>query len=133
MRGRTWYTALLALLTGALALGLTACGSSNKSSSSGAPSGQPGKGKPAVTLGTKNFTEEYVLGQLYLQALEAKGFKVNLKNNIGSSEIIDKGLTSGNIDFYPEYIGVGLTAVAHDNKAYGSAQEAYDALKQFNE
>jgi osmoprotectant transport system substrate-binding protein len=74
-----------------------------------------------------------VLGQLYKQALEAKGYTVKLKNNIGSTEIIDKGLTSGKIDFYPEYVGVGLTAVAHDNKNYPSAQAAYDAFKKFQE
>ncbi|HEX6460215.1 MAG TPA: glycine betaine ABC transporter substrate-binding protein [Thermoleophilaceae bacterium] len=127
------------VLATALALAVAACGSSGggntstSASTNAAPAGKPGAGKPAVTLGAKNFTEQFVLGQLYKQALEAKGFKVNLKNNIGSTEIIDKGLTSGNIDFYPEYIGVGLTAVAHDDKSYPSAQAAYNALKKFNE
>ncbi|MEA2398635.1 MAG: osmoprotectant transport system substrate-binding protein, partial [Thermoleophilaceae bacterium] len=103
MSGRTRFTA--SLLAVVLALALGACGSSSKKTSSNGsstPSGQPGKGKPAVTLGDKNFTEEFVLGQLYKQALEAKGFTINLKNNIGSTEIIDKALTSGKIDMYPE-------------------------------
>jgi osmoprotectant transport system substrate-binding protein len=125
----------------ALALAVAACGSGGSSTSTSASTGastsaaaaKPGTGKPAVTLGAKNFTEQFVLGQLYKQALEAKGFTVKLKNNIGSTEIIDKGLTSGSIDFYPEYVGVGLTAVAHDNKSYPSAQAAYNALKSFNE
>jgi osmoprotectant transport system substrate-binding protein len=127
------------VLAAVLALAVAACGSSgggNSSSSattSAAPAGKPGDGKPPVTLGAKNFTEQFVLGQLYKQALEAKGFTVTLKNNIGSTEIIDKGLTSGKIDVYPEYIGVGLTAVAQDNKSYPTAQAAYDALKKFNE
>ena len=129
------------VLAAVLALAVAACGSSGgdntstsaSTSTGAAPAAQPGKGKPAVTLGAKNFTEQFVLGQLYKQALEAKGFTVKLKNNIGSTEIIDKGLTSGKIDFYPEYVGVGLTAVAHDNKSYPSAQAAYDALKKFNE
>jgi osmoprotectant transport system substrate-binding protein len=126
------------VLATALALAVAACGSggSNTSTSAGTsttPTARPGTGKPAVTLGAKNFTEQFVLGQLYKQALEAKGFTVHLKNNIGSTEIIDKGLTSGNIDFYPEYVGVGLTAVAHDDKSYPSAQAAYNALKSFNE
>jgi osmoprotectant transport system substrate-binding protein len=130
---------LASLLVAALAVAVAACGSSGGGSSntsastSAAPAAKPGAGKPAVTLGAKNFTEQFVLGQLYKQALEAKGFTVKLKNNIGSTEIIDKGLTSGQIDFYPEYIGVGLTAVAHDNKSYPTAQAAYDALKKFNE
>ena len=121
----------------ALALAVAACGSggsnTSTSASTSAATARPGAGKPAVTVGAKNFTEQFVLGQLYKQALEAKGFTVKLKNNIGSTEIIDKGLTSGNIDFYPEYVGVGLTAVAHDNKSYPSAQAAYNALKSFNE
>ena len=68
---------------------------------------------PTVTIGTKNFTEQYVLGQLYKQALEAKGFKVNYKENIGSSELIDTALTSGKINFYPEYTGVIVLDLAH--------------------
>src|SRR5689334_17230877 len=129
------------VLAAMLALAVAACGSSGggntstgagTSASTGAAA-QPGQGKPAVTLGAKNFTEQFVLGQLYKQALQAKGFTVKLKNNIGSTEIIDKGLTSGNIDFYPEYVGVALTSVAHDDKSYPSEQAAYSALKAFNE
>jgi osmoprotectant transport system substrate-binding protein len=128
-----------ALLAVVLALALAACGSSNKSSTSSgggssspaAPSGQPGKGKPAVTLGDKNFTEEFVLGQLYKQALEAKGFTVNLKNNIGSSEVIDKALTSGQIDFYPEYTGVIVQVLAKNNKPPKSADETYKLAQAF--
>ena len=62
-----------------------------------------------ITVGTKNFTEQYVLGQLYKQALEAKGLKVGYKENIGSTELIAKTLTSGKISLYPEYTGVMLT------------------------
>jgi osmoprotectant transport system substrate-binding protein len=134
MTSRTWYRGLLALLTAALAVSLAACGSDdNKSSSAKPPSGQPGKGKPAVTLGAKNFTEEFILGQLYKQALEAKGYKVNLKNNIGSSEITDKALTSGKIDMYPEYTGVIVTELAHKDpsKAPPSADATYTQAKAF--
>ena len=68
--------------------------------------------KPTVTIGTKNFTEQYVLGQLYKQALEAKGYRVHFKGSIGSSELIDTALTSGKINFYPEYTGVIVTDLA---------------------
>jgi osmoprotectant transport system substrate-binding protein len=131
--------AILAAL--ALAVGFAACGSSNSNSgtsSSGAgasttPAGQPGKGKPAVTLGDKNFTEQFILGQLYRQALEAKGYTVRLKDNIGSTEIADKALRSGDIDLYPEYIGIFNTAVAGDTKAYGTVAEAYAAGRAYAE
>ena len=62
--------------------------------------------KPAITVGTKNFAEEFILGQLYGQALAAKGFKVTFKNNIGSSEVIDTAIKKNKINFYPEYTGV---------------------------
>ena len=42
-----------------------------------------------IIVGAKNFPEQYVLGQLYKQALEAKGFDVQYKENIGSTELID--------------------------------------------
>lgn len=118
---------------------LAACGSSSKSSSSGASSSSsstpaasgPGKGKPPITIGDKNFTEEFVLGDLYAQALEAKGFTVHLKPNIGSSELTDKALTSGQIDMYPEYTGVILSVVKGQAKVPTSAAATYQAAKSF--
>ncbi|MEA2272671.1 MAG: osmoprotectant transport system substrate-binding protein [Solirubrobacteraceae bacterium] len=134
MTTRTWIRGLAAMLAVALALGVAACGSdNNKSSSTSTPSGQPGKGKPAVTLGDKNFTEQYILGELYAQALRAKGFTVKVKANIGSSEIIDKSLKSGKIDFYPEYTGVILSELAHQTKRPSDADAAYQAAKTFEE
>ena len=87
-----------------LLIGLAACGGGGGSNdttttSSSAP-------KPAITLGTKNFGEEYILGQLYGQALQAKGFPVTYKGSFGSSELADKAITSGKMNLYPEYTGV---------------------------
>ena len=87
---------------------------------------------PTVTIGTKNFTEEYILGQLYKQALEAKGFKVDYKESVGSSEVIDSALTSGKINFYPEYTGVIVLDLAH-KKSPKTAAATYAAAKQFEE
>jgi osmoprotectant transport system substrate-binding protein len=127
----TLRTILSLIVALALTTGIAACGSSDDdgggSTSTQAVAGTPGRGKPAVTLGTKNFTEQFVLGQLYKQALEAKGFKVALKQNIGSTEIADKALRSGQIDLYPEYIGIFNTAVAGDAKAYPSVEQAFAA------
>jgi osmoprotectant transport system substrate-binding protein len=126
-------TALFAVT--ALSIGLAACGSSSSTSSSSSASSEskPGAGKPAVTIGDKNFPEENILGQLYAQALEAKGYKINLKSEIGSSEIIYKALTSGKIDMYPEYTGVFLSAVAEQTKLPTSAEDAYKQAKAFAE
>ena len=87
---------------------------------------------PTITVGTKNFTEAFVLGQLYKQALEAKGFKVAYKENIGSSELIDTALTSGKINFYPEYTGVLALNIAHV-KSPKTAAATYAAAKAFEE
>lgn len=132
MKQGTLRTILALVMALALATGLAACGGDDNDDSGGAGTtqaadAQPGSGKPRVTLGTKNFTEQFVLGQLYKQALEAKGYTVALKQNIGSTEIADRALRAGEIDLYPEYIGIFNTAVAGDTKAYPSAEAAFAA------
>lgn len=87
------------------ACGSSAGGGTGGSSPSGQAAAQPGKGKPTIILGDKNFDEEYLLGQLYAQALRAKGYTVQLKGNIGGSELINKVFQSGKINAYPEYLG----------------------------
>jgi osmoprotectant transport system substrate-binding protein len=139
MRRSTFHPSLMVLLLAVLAVfALGACGDDDDDGSGGgdqqtAASDQPGKGKPAVTLGTKDFTEEFVLGELYKQALEAKGYKVNLKKNIGSTEIIDKALTSNKIDGYPEYLGVSVAVVARKDIVPKSDTQTYDLAKDFYE
>ena len=78
-----------------------------------------------MTLGTKNFTEELILGQLYAQALRAKGFSVTLKSNIGASEVVHRQLAAGQIEGYPEYTGTILSVLAHDSRRPSSATVAY--------
>ena len=134
--GLRFLSAALAVLV--VALAVAACGSSNKSSSSSAAStgaapaasSQPGKGK-ALTLGTKDFTEEYILGQLYKQALEAKGYTVTYKESIGATEVIDKALTSKKIDAYPEYTGESAVTVAASKETVTTPQQEYDIAKAF--
>jgi osmoprotectant transport system substrate-binding protein len=116
-----------------LAFGLAACGSDDKSGGTTTDASQPGKGKPAVTMGAKNFTEQFILGELYAQALRAKGYQVELKSNIGSSEITDKALTSGQIDMYPEYTGVIATELAGAKEQPKSEEETYKVAKTFEE
>jgi osmoprotectant transport system substrate-binding protein len=83
-----------------------------------------------VIIGTKNFSEEFVLGQLYKQALQAKGFTVAYKENIGSTELIQTSLTSGKINFYPEYTGVIVQDVFHHALSAKTAQATYLLAKQ---
>ncbi len=116
MRKSLMRTALAGLLAaGALvALGVQASSAS-----------LPGTGKPAVVIGDKNFAEENILGALYAQALTAQGYKVTLKDNIGTSEITWKALVAGQIDLYPEYTGTLLSAIAGITKNPTSATAAY--------
>jgi osmoprotectant transport system substrate-binding protein len=67
--------------------------------------------QPVVRVGSKNFTEQFVLAELYAQALEASGIKVERKINLGGTLIAHKALTSNEVDLYPEYTGTALNAV----------------------
>jgi osmoprotectant transport system substrate-binding protein len=130
--------ALLAAAAAATLI-LAACGSSSKTTSNSTPASStpasaatgPGAGKPAVTIGDKNFAEENILGQLYAQALKAKGYTVNVKENVGSTELAYKALTSGQIDMYPEYTGVLLSAVAGKTTNPTSATAALAEARAF--
>jgi len=84
-----------------------------------------------LRIGTKNFAEQFLLGELYKQALEAKGIPVELKENIGSSEIIHQALTDGALDMYPEYVGVLLSEVANERKRPKSPRAAYAEAQAF--
>jgi osmoprotectant transport system substrate-binding protein len=131
------YRAAQRYVVGALVVALiplvAGCGSSSKKTSTGTgpAAAGPGSSRPAVTLGDKNFTEEFVLGQLYTQALQAKGYKVTLKDNIGSTEVIDKALTSGQIDGYPEYTGTILSELAHQNTRPPTAAATFQKANAF--
>jgi osmoprotectant transport system substrate-binding protein len=141
MKRRRTHPALVALLLAVLGMFVfAACGDDDDDEGAGGQdtggeqaAGQPGEGKPAVTLGTKDFPEEFVLGELYKQALEAKGYTVNLKKNIGSTEIIDKSLTSDEIDGYPEYLGVSLAVTFRKDLIPKSAEQTYTLVKRLYE
>ena len=116
----------LAILVLALA---AACGGDD-----GGPDGDgplPGEGTPPVTIGTKDFPEQFILGELYAQALEAQGYTVNLNKNIGPTETVDEALTSGEIDAYPEYLGVAVSVVASEQEPTTSAEETYERARDF--
>ena len=116
-----------------LVAGLLAIGCSGSEGTDSAQGGSPAAGATPIRIGTKNFTEQYVLGELYRQALEGRGFRVELKRDIGSSEIIHRALTGGALDMYPEYVGVLLSEVAGDRQRPRHARAAYERAKAYEE
>ena len=116
MRLRMAFAMLAAL---ALAIGVTACGSSNDSSSSSSSEGgegggaivsNPENGKTSLTIGSKNFPEQEILGEIYAQALAAAGYKVKTDLNLGSETVALRSVKSGQISGYPEYASTALTS-----------------------
>jgi osmoprotectant transport system substrate-binding protein len=91
----------------------------------------PGAGKPAVVIGDKNFTEQFVLGQLYLQALQAEGFNVSVNRNIGATDVTVQALSTGRIALYPEYLDTWVAAVAGYHRPFRSAGAAYQAGQRY--
>jgi osmoprotectant transport system substrate-binding protein len=93
----------------------------------------PAAAQQPVRVGSKNFTEQFILAELYAQALEAAGIKVERKINLGGTLIAHKALEEGQIDFYPEYTGTMLLVVLKqptmsDRKAvYDTVKAAYAA------
>ena len=68
----------------------------------------------AIVVGSKNFTEQVILGELVAQAIERDtGLPVQRRLNLGGTLICDRALTTGDIDVYVEYTGTALTAVFH--------------------
>src|SRR5215467_10408064 len=130
------------LLALALTLGIAACGSSDDDSGSteggngsGAIVSNPDNGKVSLTIGSKNFPEQEILGEIYAQALSAAGYKAKSDLNLGSETVALKTLKAGQISGYPEYASTALTSffglepeeVPSDaNEAWEKANEEFE-------
>lgn len=68
-------------------------------------------GGSAIKVGSKDFTEQFILGEMYALVLENQGFDVERKLNLGGTPVAQAGLESGQIDLYPEYTGTALLTV----------------------
>jgi osmoprotectant transport system substrate-binding protein len=66
---------------------------------------------PTIRVGSKDFTEQFIIGEMYALALEQAGFQVERKLNLGGTPVAQASLESGEIDLYPEYTGTGLLTV----------------------
>lgn len=88
-------------------------------------------GTDRIAIGSKNFTEQVLLGEIAAQLLEARGVPVERRLNLGGTFICHEALVSGDLDLYVEYSGTALTAilkepVRHDpQKVYELVRERY--------
>jgi osmoprotectant transport system substrate-binding protein len=93
------------------------------------------KGKPGDTLaiGSKDFTESYILAELYALALEKHGYKTELKLNLGGTNITHAAILKGDLQIYPEYTGTCLINVLQ-LPMISNPREVYDKVsKQYKE
>ena len=89
-----------------------------------------GAAEKKVVVGSKQFTEQLIIGQITVQLLEDRGFKVVDKTGLGGSSVCRKALEQGEIDVYFEYTGTGwMTHLGHDNPLTDS-QECYQKVKE---
>jgi osmoprotectant transport system substrate-binding protein len=127
------------LLALALTLGVVACGSSDDDSTSNSEEGggsgaivsNPENAKVNLTIGSKNFPEQEILGEIYAQALAAAGYKVKSDLNLGSETVARQAVKSGAISGYPEYASTALTSFfgVEPEEVPAGATPAYEKAK----
>jgi glycine betaine/choline ABC-type transport system substrate-binding protein len=143
MRSHPRLRVLLALIAAvALVLGIAACGDDDEGDGGGGGTSanlieeNPDNNGIEITVGSKNFTEEFVLGEIYAQALEAAGYEVKKDLNLGDETVTFKALEEGEIDAYPEYTSTILTSlfeVPAEDVPNDADQAAEDAQTQLDE
>jgi osmoprotectant transport system substrate-binding protein len=148
-----------ALACVAVTVGLAACGAGSSQTSADAPSTTtvtspgaststttvtttttttttetvtlPGAGRPPVTIGDENTPEQFILGQLYYQALKAQGFSVSLNQSIGPTQVIMQALATGQLAMYPEYLDTWDSQVAGITRQLRTRTDAYLAGERY--
>ncbi len=131
---------LLALLV--LSLFVAACGGDEEQTGGGGaeePAGEPAaqiernaeNARVSITIGSKNFTEQKVLGEIYAQGLEAAGYDVDTDLNLGDEKTALAALESKQIDAYPEYTGTALLSFfgVSSDEIPKDPQRAYEQAK----
>ncbi len=118
------------LLAGALSL--AACGGDDAGTGGGGGGGgtDVDLSGASLSVGSKEFTEQLVLGQVVVQALEAAGAEVDDRTNLTGTSVVRKALESGEIDLYYEYTGTAWINILGETEPVVGAQEQFDAVKQ---
>jgi osmoprotectant transport system substrate-binding protein len=140
MRTHRWLVLLMLVVA---AFALAACGdddddeggsaeTTTEEAASSAIEKDDANASTSITVGSKNFTEQKVLGEIYAQALAAAGYKVDTQLNLGDEKTALKAIEGGDIDAYPEYTGTALLSFfgAKADELPKDPQQAYDQAKQ---
>lgn len=136
---KTMRLLLIAIAVAALSVFAVACGDDDDDNgttaseeATGTIESNPDNASTEITVGSKNFTEQIILGEIYAQALEAAGYQVETDLNLGSEQIALRSLKSGDIDAYPEYTSTALTSFFEVDAADvpGDAEEAADQARE---
>jgi osmoprotectant transport system substrate-binding protein len=132
MGARGLIAALISLAVAVAACGGGGDGGAGEAAGGGAIKRNPDNAKTTLTIGSKNFTEQQVLGQIYAQGLQAAGYTVKTKLNLGDENIAHDALKSGQIDAYPEYTGTALLSFfgKKSSELPKDPEQAYDQAKQ---
>lgn len=87
--------------------------------------------KPSITVATKNFTEQFILGEMIAQLLEKHTpYPVKRKFNLGSTDLCHQAMLNGDIDIYPEYTGTAHLLVLKENNYNLDPDELFDFVNQ---
>jgi osmoprotectant transport system substrate-binding protein len=140
MRNLRWPLMLLLLLA---SLVVAACGDDDDDGGNGGSTAEGGGQAAAIqkddalsavklTIGSKNFAEQKVLGEIYAQALAAGGYDVSTELNLGDEKTALAALEGGEIDAYPEYTGTALLSFfgVEADKLPDDPDQAYQQAKQ---
>ena len=113
-----------------LAAGMTlaACGSGGGSNSGGTPSSSP---KGTITIGVSGpYAENQLVAEMYAQVLEKAGYTVKRQLDLGSREVSDTALFSGQIDLKPEYLAFELPKLDPNADTKGTPEQLFPRVQQ---
>ena len=120
----------------ALVLAVASCGGGSKTSTNAGAQANlirsnPANGKTTITVGSKNFSEEFILGEVYAQALKAAGYNVKTRLNLGSEKVALNAVKDGQVSGYPEYTSTALGSFFHvpTSEIPSNANQAYSQAK----
>ena len=138
MRLNLWRLTLALLAV--LAMVAAGCGDDEEDKGGGGGGGGEAKAikkneanaNKSVTIGSKNFPEQYILGEIYAQSLKAAGYNVKTELDLGDEGVAYKALQGGEIDAYPEYTGTSLSSHLKVKvlEIPKEPQAAFDQLKE---